>query len=182
MEAISESCRVFTHFLRTLLPRCHTLLLFVFPVFSWYCVFFSVAAAAQPHIGSCAGWVTLVAGQPCVSPTAVLPREQGRATVPPPWAAASRPALSTTAALVHRAARPPALLSQPPFPVLSCPTAVPHAPTRPRKPAVEDSKIGRRDGQGFASPLFIYKRQGHRSERLPPSHHLQCLSARALLI
>lgn len=49
------------------------------------------------------------------SPVRVL-REQDRASAPPPWAAASRPLRSTTAAPVRRAARPPALLSQPPFP------------------------------------------------------------------
>jgi len=123
VEAISESCRVFTHFLRTPSLRCHTLLLFGFPLFAWYCVFFSVAAAAQHHIGSCAEWVVLVAEQPHGESVAGVPREQDRAIVPPPPAAASRPAPSPAAVPAPHAARPPAPASHPPLPSPPAPPA-----------------------------------------------------------
>ena len=133
MEAISEFCRVFTHFLRTQLPCCHTLLLFGFPLFAWYCVFFSVAAAAQHYLGSCAVWVAPVAGQPRESPIAALPREAGQSHC----ATAVGCSIPTRAEHRSRAGAACCLTSSPPlattFPQCSCPATVLHAPTRPCK-------------------------------------------------
>lgn len=165
MEAISESCRVFTHFLHTQLPRCHTLLLFGFPLLAWYCVFFSVAAAAQHRIGSCAVWVAPVVVQPRASPPGAGQSQRATSvgcSIPTPAEHHSRPG-----AACCPTSSPPLTTA---FPQCSCPATVPHAPVWP------SARAGGGTGGGLLHRCLFIKRKGTApSTSLTPITYSACL-------